>query len=87
MPQIIPFIPAIGGAIGGLFGGGERGRGPSKGQEQDIIGALSGNIQQGSQFARDIFPSAQGLLGRAEQGFGPVLDYYSTILGGDRGAI
>lgn len=87
LAPLVPFLPAIGGAIGGLFGGGEGGRGTSKQQDQDIIGALSGNIQQGSQFARDIFPSAQGLLGRAEQGFGPVLNYYSTLLGGDRGAI
>ena len=79
MPFLAPFAPAIAGGVGALIGG-LRGKGRT---ERDIRG-LTEQQREASEFA---LGEAKQTLGQAREALQGPLEFYQTLLGGDRAAL
>lgn len=82
MPFLAPFIPALVG-LGGAAVSSLVGRGGRKRTEQAIT-SLTGQQQEASKFA---LGEAKQTLGQAREALQGPLEFYQTLLGGDRTAL
>ena len=85
MGPVTPFIPLIAQGAGALFGG-MFGSKPSS-QMSAAMGPMQQAQNLGIQNAQSLMPQGQNLMTNAAQAMNPVLNYYSRLLSGDRGAM
>lgn len=84
----LAWLPAaLGGAsmVGSLMDRGKGGPSPTS-TEGGLLQTQQDAIKQGMSTASEISPMAKGFLQTSSESFNPVIDYWSRILGGNRGA-
>src|ERR1700746_2848380 len=91
MPFLAPLAPlatSLGAGVGlSALGNLIAGHPKSTGPEQSVLNADQNaiNLQQGN--AGQLIPQGQNLLGMGSQAYQPVLNYWSSLLSGNRGAM
>jgi len=86
MGPVVPFIPAIGGAIAGVFGGKKATAAAQKRSPEEAT-ALTGGQAAGSALAGQgagLFGTGTGMVRQGEQTLAQPTSYYQKLLGGNR---
>src|SRR5438876_2875479 len=90
MPFLAPFIPLIasaGASVGSSLLGSKLAQASPRPAEQKVQDLLGQSMQMGQQTAQQVTPQAQNLLSMGAGGYQPVLNYWSSLLSGNRGAM
>ena len=85
MPQLLPLAIKGGIALGGSLLGSKVAGGTPKGDQQ-ILDQQRQISQRALGMSNELFPQGTQLMQLAGRSFNPVVDYWSRILSGDRGA-
>jgi hypothetical protein len=86
MGAVVPFIPAIAGAIGGIFGG-KRATAAAQQRSPEEAQALAGGQQAGGNLLTQgagLFGTGTGMVGQGAQTLAQPTSYYQKLLGGNR---
>ena len=87
MSFLAPMGAALGAGVGLSALGNLLGRPKTTGTEQAVLNADQGTINTQQANAANLIPQGNNLIGMGSQAFQPALNYYSSILSGNKGAI
>jgi hypothetical protein len=91
MPFIAPFVPMIAAGVGGLLSGrSKKQQTPQQTmspEERELYSQQSANVRTGREAATGLLPYGADFMRQAQGTFTPLLNYYSRMLSGNRGAL
>lgn len=85
MSFLVPLAIKAGATIGGSLLAGKLSKAKSTGPEQTVLNQNAESQKLGLDTAKSTLPGAQNLIGMGSGAYQPVLNYWSSILSGDRG--